>query len=124
MHGSVGRTSSPQAGASSPSPNPASGVPRSSHRISDGTTTRITASSSAYLTTTMPNGNAPSVITTTTGLKLGELNRNPSATSTRPLPRVMPQAVGTAQLAQTPIGTPTNAPLSEFRYRLFPIFSG
>ena len=52
---------------------------------------------------------------TTTGLKFGELKRNPRATSTRPCPRVIPQAVGTAQLAQTPIGTPTRAPLSELR---------
>ena len=43
------------------------------------------------------------------------LNRKPSATSIRPWPRETPHAVGTAQFAQTPIGTPTSAPLREFR---------
>src|SRR5262249_17342946 len=94
-----------------------SGLLRSSQRINDGTTTRITNSRIAYLVILMASGSAMNVIVTTTGLKLGELKRKPSATSTRPFPRVTPQATGTAQLAQTPPGTPTSAPLREFRYR-------
>ena len=64
------------------------------------------------------------VIITTTGLKFGELNRNPRATSRRPLPRVRPQAVGTAQLAHTPMGMPTTAPLMVLSFRFFPRRSG
>ncbi len=89
-----------------------------------GTTTRMTSSSTPYLVTLIVQGKAISVIITTTGLKFGELKRNPRATSTRPWPRVIPQAVGTAQLAQTPIGTPTRAPFSELRWRFLPIFIG
>jgi hypothetical protein len=51
----------------------------------------------------------------TTGLKFGELKRKPNATSTRPRPRVTPQATGTEQFAQIPAGTPTNAPFNEFK---------
>src|SRR5262249_33531066 len=101
--------------ASSTAENTGSGLSRSNQRINDGTTNRITTSRSAYLVTLMASGRAMNVIIPTTGLKLGELNRKPSATSTRPFPRVTPQATGTAQLAQTPPGTPTSAPLREFR---------
>src|SRR5437763_16477335 len=96
----------------------------SSQRIKEGTTTRITNSRRAYLVRPTASGRAMNVIVTTTGLKLGELNRTPRATSPRPWPRVTPHAVGTAQLAQTPIGTPTRAPLRELRYRFVPILSG
>jgi hypothetical protein len=75
----------------------------------------MTRRRTAYLTRLMAQGRAVTVIITITGLKLGELKRKPSATSIRPLPRVTPQAVGTAQLAQTPIGAPTSAPLMELR---------
>src|SRR5262249_23867556 len=86
--------------ASSTAENTGSGLSRSSHRINDGTTIRITNSRIAYLVRLMASGKAMKVIITTTGLKLGELNRKPSATSTRPFPRVTPQATGTAPLAQ------------------------
>src|SRR5258706_15075726 len=101
-----------------------SGFFRSSHWISAGTPTRITKNNTAYLTMLTGAGRAMKVIVTTTGLKLGELNKNPKATSTRPLPRVTPHAAGTAQLAQTPMGTPTSAPFRELRYRFLPILSG
>ena len=75
----------------------------------------MTSSSTAYFVTAIANGNAMKVIMTTTGLKFGEENKKPSATSTRPWPRVTPQATGTEQFAHTPAGTPTRAPLTEFR---------
>ena len=76
----------------------------------------MTSSRTAYLVTPIVMGKAMNVIITTTGLKFGELKkRNPRANSTRPWPRVIPHAVGTAQFAHTPIGTPTSAPFKEFR---------
>src|SRR5258708_2037997 len=101
--------------ASSPTAKGLSGCDRSSQVMMPGTTTSMTSNRTAYFVKRIASGNAANVIIITTGLKLGELNRNPRATSIRPWPRVTPQAVGTAQLAQTPIGTPTNAPFSELR---------
>src|SRR5262249_23628888 len=100
---------------SSPTVRTLRGLARSSQEITPGTTTRMTRSRITYLVKLIVQGKAMNVIITTTGLKFGELKRKPSATSTRPWPRVTPQAVGTAQFAQTPIGTPTNAPFREFR---------
>src|SRR5260370_4037659 len=91
------------------------GLPRSSQEIRLGTTTRITRSRIPYLVRLIVKGKAMNVIITTTGLKLGELKRKPRATSIRPWPRDTPQAVGTAQFAHTPIGTPTSAPFREFK---------
>lgn len=58
---------------------------------------------SAYLVILIARGSAVKVIITTTGLKVGELNKKPSATSTRPFPRVTPQAVGTWEMIRFPL---------------------
>src|SRR5215472_7150679 len=87
----------------------------SSHCMIAGTATTITSNRIAYLVSAIASGSAAKVIVMTTKLKLGELNKKPRATSVLPLPRVIPQATGTEQLAQTPAGIPTSAPLTELR---------
>src|SRR5215813_2056574 len=102
----------------SPSPpevNTSNDFLRSSQRMNAGTPITITNNRIAYLVSAIPRGSAVKVIAMMTRLKLGELNKKPKATSALPLPRVMPQAIGTEQLAQTPAGMPTSAPLTELR---------
>src|SRR5215469_17099516 len=94
-----------------PEVNAANDFLRSSQRMIKGTPRTIKSNKIAYLASAIPNGSAAKVIMMTTKLKLGELNKKPRATSTLPLPRVIPQATGTEQLAQTPAGMPMSAPL-------------